>query len=347
MSTSESTVPPDRGIGPADGGDPPTPTLGWGALAGTVLGLAALLSLVLVAFSWPTVNQEPRGVPIAVVGPPEAVGALAEQAGEEAFDVTVAADRDAAQRLVEDREAYGAVVLGPEGGEVLVASAASPAVAQLLTRIGGGAPEQIGGPFPVTDLAPLPEDDPMGGGLPSAILPLVIGGVATAVLMTARTRGVAKPLAGALAVAAVAGPALTCVLQGWLGALEGDFWTNSAVMALGMAAISTALLGLHRVFGRLGSGTAGLALGAATMVLLGNPLSGLMSAPEMLPVGWGQLGQWLPPGATGTALRGVAWFDGAGTAGAFTVLAVWLAAGVALSLIPARAIRTGAARTHG
>ena len=42
------------------------------------------------------------------------------------------------------------------------------------------------------------------------------------------------------------------------------------------------MLGLGSLFGRVG-----LALGAVVAVLLGNPLSGLNSAPELLPSGWG------------------------------------------------------------
>jgi hypothetical protein len=66
------------------------------------------------------------------------------------------------------------------------------------------------------------------------------------------------------------------------------------------------------------------------MMLLGNPLSGLTSAPEMLPSGWGALGQLLPPGAAGTALRSVSFFDGAGAGQSFVVLSCWLVAGLAL-----------------
>jgi hypothetical protein len=74
----------------------------------------------------------------------------------------------------------------------------------------------------------------------------------------------------------------------------------------------------------------GLALGAATVVLLGNPLSGLASAPELLPSGWGTLGQLLPPGATGTLLRSVSWFDGAGAGTPLLVLSTWCLAGLLL-----------------
>ena len=80
----------------------------------------------------------------------------------------------------------------------------------------------------------------------------------------------------------------------------------------------------------------GLGLGAATMLLLGNPLSGLTSAPELLPSGWGTLGQLLPPGATGTALRSVAFFDGAGSGTALLVLTAWLGVDLVLCLVPTR-----------
>jgi hypothetical protein len=92
-----------------------------------------------------------------------------------------------------------------------------------------------------------------------------------------------------------------------------------------MAAIALFVLGLHSL-----AGTAGLGLGAATVLLLGNPLSGLASAPELLPSGWGSLGQLLPPGATGSLLRSVSWFDGAGAGAPLLVLTAWSAVGLAL-----------------
>ena len=97
------------------------------------------------------------------------------------------------------------------------------------------------------------------------------------------------------------------MLQGWLGALDGSYWANAGVVSLGIAAIGLTLVGLRRTIGM-----AGLPLGAMTILLLGNPLSGVTSAPELLPTGWSTLGQLLPPGATGTALRSTAFFDGAG-----------------------------------
>jgi hypothetical protein len=85
--------------------------------------------------------------------------------------------------------------------------------------------------------------------------------------------------------------------------------------------------GLGTAFGHVGLG-----VGAATVLLLGNPLSGVASAPELLPQPWGEIGQFPPPGAGGTLLRSVAFFDGAAAAAPLAVLSGWVAVGLALFL---------------
>ena len=78
-------------------------------------------------------------------------------------------------------------------------------------------------------------------------------------------------------------------------------------MALFTGAIAAIVAGLSAVLGR-----AGIALGAVVVFVLGNPLSGLATAPELLPQPWGALGQFLPPGAGATLLRSAGYFDWAG-----------------------------------
>jgi hypothetical protein len=163
-------------------------------------------------------------------------------------------------------------------------------------------------------------------GLAAGALPMVIGGIVIAGALTLRLRGSSRRIAAALGVWVLGGLAMTAVLQLWLGALVGSYWQNAAVVALSLAAVTLTLLGLEWSFG-----LPGLGLGAAVMMLLGNPLSGLTSAPEMLPHGWGALGQLLPPGASGSLLRSVAFFDGAGAARPLTVLLGWLLFGAVLA----------------
>ncbi|MCK0111736.1 ABC transporter permease [Ornithinimicrobium sp. F0845] len=328
---------PTSGNSTGDGREAATP---WTRIAGLVLGVAALLLVVGSAFSWPAVNSGPHQVPLGVVAPGGAaeqlVPRLAAAAGEDAFDVQPLADRAAAEQAIADREIYGAVVLDPAGGEMLTASAASPAIAQALTQLAANVPAEAGGPLQVSELAPLPADDPRGAGFATAVLPLVIAGIiAGAASALAVEGGRGRQLTAMLALVATAGLVLAGVSQLWLGSLEGSYWANAGVLALGAAAVGAVVLGLVRLIGMPGVG-----LTALVMVLLGSPLSGAATGPEMLPAGWGALGQLLPPGATATALRSVAWFDGAGSGQAFLVLGCWLAAGLVLLLVPQRHVRT-------
>lgn len=178
-------------------------------------------------------------------------------------------------------------------------------------------------PAKVTDLVPLPKDDPRGAGLAAGALPLVLGGILAAAALTKLVRSGPKRMIGAITFAVTGGLALAAVLQYWLGSFEGSYLGNAGVIAMSIAAISLTLLGLEWLLG-----TPGLALGGAVMMLLGNPLSGMTSAPEMLPSGWGALGQLLPPGAAGTALRSVSFFDGAGAGRPLVVLTCWLLVGL-------------------
>ncbi|MGF1664583.1 MAG: hypothetical protein ACFCVG_19325, partial [Kineosporiaceae bacterium] len=308
-------------------------------MAALAVLVAAVVPLLVTAFAWPALRTAPREVPLVVAGP----GALAAPAAEAltasqpgAFDIEVAATPEAARAKILDRRAYGAVLLGPNGPEeVLVASAASPTVAQLLTeaatRIPGGAGRPGGDAeaprVRVTDVAPTPAEDPRGAGLAAAALPLTLAGVLTGALLSLRIRGAGRRLGGAVLTAALVGPGVVAVLHGWLGGLDGPVVAEAGVVALGVLAGGLVVLGAKALFG-----TVGLGLAAATLVLLGNPLSGATSAPHLLPTGWSTLGQALPPGALVSALRGVSGFDGAGTAGPLLVLAAWALAGSAAVL---------------
>ncbi|WP_223881197.1 hypothetical protein [Nesterenkonia ebinurensis] len=303
----------------------------WSRVVAVVLGITTLLALVLIAFAWPNISSEPRSVPVVVAGPEQAVTmldqGLAEALGEDALDLETVADADAAEGAILDREAYGAIILGSAGGELLTASAASPAVAQVLQQIAAVVPEETGGPLPMRDVVPLPGDDPRGVGLTSAVLPLVMGGIIAGAVSSLLlcTRG--RQLVTVLGIAGAGALVFTGILQGWMGSLAGSYWANAAVLALGISAIALSMVGLFRLLGR-----PGIVLVVLTMMLLGNPLSGAGSAPEMLPAGWGEFGQLLPPGATVTALRSVAFFDGAGSGLAWTVLGAWGVVGLCLIL---------------
>jgi hypothetical protein len=283
-----------------------------------VLAVPIIVAIALFTFAWPAANLKPRDLPLGVAGPAEAIGsleaALAEQEG--AFDVHRYADAAAATQAIEDREVYGALVAAPDGPTFLIASAASPTVAALLR-------ESLASGATVVDVVPADSDDPRGTAFASMILPLVLGGVIGGVIVSLLARPGLKQVGILLATAAASGLLTIAMVQGWLGIIEGPWLLNAGVVALAVLAIASLIAGLNALIG-----PAGIALGALLVVFVGNPWSGVASAPELLPKAAGFVGQLLPPGAGGNLLRNTAFFDGAGGGGQLAVLLVWTVVGL-------------------
>jgi len=183
---------------------------------------------------------------------------------------------------------------------------------------------------PVHDVVPAGPNDPPGAAFGAILLPLVIAGIIAGVVLTRMVGSVPWRLAGLAVFGAGAGAATAAIAQRWLSVLPGSYYTVAAAAGLIAVAVSAAVAGLGSMAGRAGRAAAGLGLGAATVMVLGNPLSGVTSAPEMLPRPWGQVGQWLPSGAGSTLLRSVAYFGGAWSGGLWATLAIWAAAGLVL-----------------
>jgi hypothetical protein len=299
---------------------------------GVVVVLTVVLTIVSIAFALPAARTAPHDVPIGAAGPQAASGqfaAVLQKQAPGAFAITYYPGEAALRDAIRNRVVYGGIALGPDGRSLLVATGGSPMIAQLLTRIGNGIAQQVGVPLRHEDLAPPTEDDPRGVGLAASALPITLAGLLPAIaLMLVLKREVWTRFAAAVTFAGVAGVTIAALLRYVFGAIETNFWGVTAGLTLGVLATGLAVLGLGSLFGRVG-----LALGAVLAVLLGNPLSGLNSAPEMLPAGWGQLGQWLPQGANATLLRSTAFFEGAGGTLPIVVLTCWSLLGVALVVV--------------
>jgi hypothetical protein len=313
------------------------------ALVGVPIGLAAIITVLLLAFAWPAVTADVHALPIALVGPAQQtsqVQAALEQNKPGAFDIVTADDRAAAVSLIESRDVYGAIVLGDKP-EVLSASAASPVVAQLFgslaTELSGqltaaAAAQGIALPAPivvaVTDVVPLPDTDPRGVGLISASFPMVIGGVIGGIGIFFLIRGVGRRVAAVLVFAVVGGLALAGILQGLFGSLTGSYLLNSAAIALALAAIGTVVVGLASLIGR-----PGIVLSVILFVLFANPLSAATQPVEFLLEPWGAIGQWMPPGAGATLVREISYFPAADASFSWLVLSGWVVLGAAIALV--------------
>lgn len=287
------------------------------------VGVVALQALLVPLFAGPAADIGPRDLPIAVAGPAPAANQLAAQLAADrpgAFDVRVVTDADAAIR---NRDVYGAIVLGADGPVLHVASAASPTVAILLTQATAALGQ--GRPVPVVDVVPTDPEDPRGAGFGAGFLPLAITGMIAGILTFLLVERRAARLVALGVFGVLAGLTGAAVQQYWLGILPGDYLANAAVMGLFAIAVAGTVAGLGAVLDR-----AGLALGAVTVFLVGNALSGVSSAAELLPQPWGAVGQSLPIGAGSTLLRSVAYFDGNGAATALWALSAYAIGGLLL-----------------
>ncbi len=287
---------------------------------------------MLTLFAWPQARSEPRDLPLGVAGPPQATAPLEAQLAEagDAFEVRRYADEAAARAAIEDREVYGAIAASPTGVTLLTASAGSPAVAALLQeRFAAVTPAVEGGsgqPGAATaiDVVPADPDDPRGAALSASVLPLLLAGIITGALLASITPPGIVQVGALLAASVLAGLAAVAIAQGWLGVIEGSWVANAGVLSLTVLAVALVVAGLVALLGLPGIGVA-----AVLMVLIGNPWSGIGSAPELLPRPIGDIGQLFPPGAGGNALRSTAFFDCARAGGHVAVLIAWAVLGLA------------------
>ncbi|MBE1874112.1 hypothetical protein [Myceligenerans pegani] len=373
----------------------PAPHTPAGRLVGATLGLGLVLTLIVLAFTWPAVTADAKDLPVAITGPDDAVTALTDQLEEArpgALDLIEVADRDEAVHAVETRETYGGIVLGDlsagEAPEVLTSSAAGGVTHQLMNQIAqqlqtavterataamsermtaaqaeaaeatqravqdavsaalaaaarGERPPAPEGPAPapdpmtieiprvtVTEVVPLSDDDPNGSGFTAALFPTLLGGMIGGIGISIAVQGALRRVVATLLYAVLGGGILTGVLQGWFGALQGDWWWTLAALSLSIGAIAAPITGIVALVGR-----AGIAAGPVLMLLIGNPIAGVTVPKEFLPWQWGEIGQWFPPGASGTLLRDLSYFPAADPANAWIALGAWAAGGIVLSLV--------------
>lgn len=349
---------------------PSRPT-SWGRAA--VIGLmgSLLVAVIVMAFVWPAATSTAKNVPVGVSGPAPLIAQVEEMLAAQdpaPFVLSEFSSRDEAVAAIEERTVYGALVLAdPAAGdapEVLVATAASPVVAQALRGVAGQLQSQLdaaygsalterlaailaalqSGQMPqlppgatppasapqviVTDVVPLAEGDATGAGLAASAFPVVLGGLVGGILLALLVRGPLRRLVGLVAYGAVAGALIMLVMQTWFGILAGSWLLNAVVVGFAVSATAAFVIGLHAVIGRVG-----IAVAAIVTILIANPIAGAAAPPEFLPEPWGAIGQWFVPGASATLLRSVAYFPDAATIVPWLTLTAWLVAGVVLAIV--------------
>jgi hypothetical protein len=291
--------------------------------------LAGMLALVFVFVgSNVAANHEPRphGLPLGIVGPPQAVAAITRQLDRRApgaFAILAYGSPAAARTAILHRSVYGAFEPGPPP-VLLVADAASSFVAALLQQTFQAAAHAQGRRLTVLDLAPLPPSDSTGATAFSATLSLIIVGIlgTSMIYLATKNRPLAVRLTALVILAAGAGVLTALVTNVIVGAFPGHFlavWGVATLFVLAMVmpiAAFQALLGLP-----------GTAVGLLVFVVVGDPAAGGSTAPQLLPNPWRAISQGLPPGAAATAMRDVVYFEGYGATRALLTLGTYAVVG--------------------
>jgi ABC-2 family transporter protein len=296
-------------------------------LPATVLMLAFAFFYV-GAFHDPT----PHHVPVAVVGPPTVAAQLNRLPGAP-LDARQTASRRDALSQINDREVYGA--FEPATNRLFVASAANRATAVALEQTFNLiAAAQHRPAVQVTDVKPLPRNDPNGTAAFYAVIAWVFGGYIGATLIgligsprsSSRRRAAAR--LGAFAVFGIVAAILSVVmLRASFGVFSGHVIAMCAIGALTIFASGAATAGIQAAAGPAGTG-----LIILVFVILGNSASGGPFARPLLPGLWRTIGGVLPPGASVDLARSALFFDGARIIGPILVLVVWAVLGSLLAL---------------
>jgi hypothetical protein len=307
----------------------------WAPVIQISLMVTVIVSTILTIFAWPLASATPRNVPIGVTSQfANIVSGLQGQldsADPGAFKLIEYKDVATAKSAVAHREVYGVIVIASQP-EVILATGASPAMAQIITNISVKLGQQLtqanGGHqliFAPTDLAPLGTKDPRGLGLSAGSLPLIVAGIVVGILGSMRLRSRAQKFAVSGIAGVVAGLSIVAILNLWLGSLQGNYFLEVLVVAVGIAAVSLTVMGAAAIAKR-----AGLLTVIGLFFIVGNPLAGVSLPEELYPSDLGSFGQKLPLGAEVNLLRRISYFPEASTLTQWLTLVAWLVVGAAL-----------------
>ncbi|WP_432832087.1 hypothetical protein [Dactylosporangium sp. CA-092794] len=315
-----------------------TPRAGALVLAVLALQLAFIASYI-GAFHEPT----PHRIPLAVAAPPEAlddlVGKLNRLPGEP-LAARPAFSADAARRMIEQREVYGAFVVSNADAtdRLIIASAAGAGIGTALTEIITPMEDAQERALTIEDVKPAPLGDARGLSGFYLALGWVVGGYLVAIALSAsKGSRPANPhralirLLSLAAYAALSGVGGALVAGSIFGALDGhlgQLWWFGALLVFASGCFTMAL---QAAFGFVGTG-----LTVLLFVVLGNPSAGGAYPAPLLPPFWRAIGPWLPPGLGTEAIRGIVYFDGAGVQRAAIVLAGYALFGLAGTLMVAQ-----------
>ncbi|WP_089156631.1 hypothetical protein [Micromonospora sp. NBS 11-29] len=329
--------------------------------AALVLGTLALASAFIAAYVGALHKPEPRDVPVGVVAADRQAQAVmaAVRARTDTIKPVGYDSQDRAVAGLNDRSVYAVLHSDPGGGLTLAtASAGAPAATQLVTDVFTEASRQAGLPLQVTDEVPVSGGDPRGLVPFYLAVGVVLGGylasTALGVSLGTSPRGLRR---AGLRIATLA---VHSVLLGVIGAvLVGpvlDVFDHNVPAVAVIGALTAFAAGMVAAAVQAWLGLLGTGIVILLLVVLGNPGSGGIYAPEFLPAFLRGMHRWNVPGLATDLFKSAIYFDWRGGGWALSGLLVWVVAGL-VGLLTAtvfhtrrRAARAGSARrpaAHG
>jgi hypothetical protein len=303
----------------------------WSASArAIVIAVVAIVmgSLFVTTYSLVLGDPVPHRIDAALVGDPtghtrtvEAVQRVAR--GSLAFHSY--ASVPAALHAIDEQDVYAALDLTSQRPTLYLASAAGASVARVLEQTSTVDPT-----VRVVDTHPLGTADP--GGLDIFYLMLVTTIVGFITVFQVRANAGALSLrrwtAFVVALAVAASLVFTLVAGPLLHRLDLPVLESWGILALQLVAVVSFTSLMVVLIGRWAILPAWL-----FFVVLGNSASGGAVAPPLLPRPFALVSQWLPSGATVTALREAVYFPASQHAHPIAVLATWATALFAAMLV--------------
>jgi hypothetical protein len=303
---------------------------------GVLLVQVAFIASYVGAFHQPSAHE----IEVGVVAPAEQATALAQQL--DALDGRPLAartlpDEDTARARLEDGTLAAVIVVDPGSTQdrLLVASARGATLTTAVEQIAQQVSAQQGRTISTTDVVPLQDGDARGltgfyltiGWLVGGYLVASLLGVAKGARPANLRRAVIR-LGAMVPYALASGLTGALVVDQWLGALTGHFWSVAGVGVLLVLASASVTMALQVLFGTIGIG-----LTVLLFVVLGNPSAGGAYQTELLPGLWRTIGQALPNGAGTTALREIVYFGGHGATGPVLLIAAYAVVGTVVALV--------------
>lgn len=298
-----------------------------------VVGTLALASAFIAAYVGALHKPTPRDVPVGVViGDQRAQAVMsAVRARTDTIEPVSYDNQDRAIDALNAREVYGVLHSDPGGGLTLAtASASAPAATDLVTQVLTRAAQLAGQPLQITDEVPVSTGDPRGLVPFYLAVGLVLGGylASTALGVSLGT----APGSPGRAVLRIATLAVHAALLGIIGAvLVGPvldvFDHNVPAIAL-VGALTVFAAGMVAAAVQSWLGLLGTGLVILLLVVLGNPGSGGIYAPEFLPAFLRGMHRWNVPGLATDLLKSAIYFDWRAGRWPLVGLLVWSVLGV-------------------